>query len=121
MYNRYLNTCGDSEPQPIIHNRDSGEQDCGNGSDYSPNIDREPAHETECGHKSKQPADMDNKPGKSGLLSGISESLTERLSGLHFDMDTLIMIVAVYFLIADSDDFDTELLVIIGVLFVLGL
>ncbi len=60
-------------------------------------------------------------PSGAGLLSGLNTALSSRLRNLHFDLDTLIIIIAVYFLIADSDDFDTDLLVLIGIMFLLGL
>lgn len=59
-------------------------------------------------------------PENGSLLSGLSEKLTGRLQSLHFDLDTIVILLAVYFLLADAEDFDTDLLILIGVLFVLG-
>ncbi len=93
MYNRYLSTTWD-EPES------------------------EPASHPQEVHTAFEPA---SPASGTGLLSGLNEALSGRLHNLHFDLDTLIIIIAVYFLIADSDDFDTDLLVLIGILFILGL
>lgn len=54
------------------------------------------------------------------IFSNLGETFSGRLQNLHFDLDTLIIIIAIYFLIADCEDFDTDLLILIGVLFLLG-
>lgn len=59
-------------------------------------------------------------PENCGLLAGLSEKLTGRLQNLHFDLDTIVILLAAYFLLADAEDFDTDLLILIGVLFILG-
>lgn len=106
MYNRYLSSAyGDRPCSPNLHNPPP-----------PPPPSCEPP-EPPCG----TPPHGRPPEGGGGLFSGISEALTGRLQNLHFDLDTLIILIAVYFLIADSEDFDTDLLVLIGVLFVLGL
>lgn len=104
MYNRYLSTAyeerGRPEPQDI-HMPEPPAEEAAEPSFAPP-------------HRSKPQAESN------GLLSGLSEALTGRLQNLHFDIDTLVIIIAVYFLLADTEDFDTDLLILIGVMFILG-
>lgn len=72
------------------------------------------------GLHNSEPPHTPPKAQPASMLSGLGDALSGRLRNLHFDLDTLIVIIAVYFLIADTDDFDIDLLVLIGVLFVLG-
>lgn len=101
MYNRYLNAAYGDRPAPTqsVH------------TSPPPQAETPPSYQ----HTAPPP-----KSEGGGLFSGLSEALTGRLQGLHFDMDTIIILIAVYFLLADSDDFDTDLLILIGVMFVLG-
>lgn len=100
MYNRYLNSAREASarestgaPQPEPH--PSG-------------LHNEPPHDS----PKAQPA--------GNILTGMGQALSNRLTNLHFDLDTLIVIIAIYFLVADCDDFDIELLILIGILLVLG-
>lgn len=98
MYNRYLN---------------SAREEAAHEPDCAPRPEPHPLHNEPPGGPPKaRPA--------SGLLSGMGGALSKRLQNLHFDLDTLIVIVAIYFLIADSNDFDVELLILIGIMLVLG-
>ena len=40
---------------------------------------------------------------------------------IRFDADTLIALAVIWFLISDGEEFDTELILMIGILLVLGL
>ncbi|MCB6364752.1 hypothetical protein LI291_00895 [Intestinibacillus massiliensis] len=104
MYNRYLSTARENPPREPEAAPQPGEQ--------ASAVHNEPPHEREAPPQA-QPA--------GGILSGVGEALSGRLRNLHFDLDTLIVIIAIYFLIADSDDFDVDLLVLIGIMLVLGL
>ena len=47
--------------------------------------------------------------------------LSSRLSGIKLDMDTLIAFVVIWFLLSDGSIVDTDLLILIGVLLLLGI
>lgn len=72
-----------------------------------------PSPEPDCGcaGAKKQPA------GAGGLL----QTLGDRLGDIRFDSDTLIALVVVWFLLSDGEATDTDLLIIVFVLLVLGL
>lgn len=57
------------------------------------------------------------------LFSGLSRGLSGRLQNLKLDMDTIIVLVIVWFLLSGDDDdgIDWEQLVLIGVLLLLGI
>ncbi len=98
MYNRYLNQVYSGPPSPPsptcnIHNEPPPNASAG------------------CGQKAEGHT----------IFTGLNEMLSGRLKNLHFDLDTLIIIIAVYFLLTDCDDFDTDLLILIGILFLFGL
>lgn len=70
--------------------------------------------EPPCGggpHETKQPA------GIGGLL----QNLTGRFGEIKFDADTLIAIAVIWFLLSDGGSLDTDVLIIIGVLIILGI
>lgn len=96
MYNRYLNPMNQNPP---------------------PEPPQE-LHKQAC--PPPEPPPSSNAKASGGLLSGFGESLSTRLQGLRFDMDTIVILLAIYFLVADSDDLDSDLLVLIGILFILG-
>lgn len=61
-----------------------------------------------------------NQRQNESIFSELNDTLTSKLQNVHFNLDTLILIIAIYFLLADSEDFDSELLILIGVMFILG-
>lgn len=110
MYNRYLNTSygADSCPEQEI----SAPPPCDPEPPCAPPPPPPPPHSGKS---------QGGKPQEGGgLLSGLNEALTGRLKNLHFDLDTLVIIIAIYFLLADTEDFDTDLLILIGVMFIIG-
>lgn len=52
---------------------------------------------------------------------GLLQLLTDRLSGIKLDADTLVAIAVIWFLLSDGEVLDTDLLIIIGVLLLLGI
>lgn len=97
MYNRYLN---------------KAQTESTAASSHAPQHDSPPVASHSDAQRNTQKA--------GGILSGMGSALSDRLSNLHFDLDTIIVIGAIYFLLADSEDFDIELMVIIGVMLILG-
>ena len=58
------------------------------------------------------------------VFPGLSRGLSGRLQNLRLDMDTIIVLVIVWFLLTGDDDgdgIDWEQLVLIGVLLLLGI
>lgn len=51
---------------------------------------------------------------------GLGQLLSNRLGNLKLDMDTLIAFAVIWFLLSDGSIVDTDLLIIIGVLLLLG-
>lgn len=51
---------------------------------------------------------------------GLGQLLSSRLGNLKLDMDTLIAFAVIWFLLSDGSIVDTDLLIIIGVLLLLG-
>ena len=62
-------------------------------------------------------------PLASGLYSGGGrmQLLTDRLGSDKLDADTLVAIAVIWFLLSDGKALDTDLLIIIGVLLLLGI
>ena len=54
-------------------------------------------------------------------FGNLSQALGSRLGSIKFDADTLIAIAVIWFLLNDGEEIDTELLMIIGVLLILGI
>ena len=55
-------------------------------------------------------------------VSGLLGALTQRLSGFRIDADTLVVLAVVWFVLNDKDEeMDTELLIVLGVLLLLGI
>lgn len=52
---------------------------------------------------------------------GLGQFLSGRLSGIKLDMDTLIAFAVIWFLLSDGTIVDTDLLILIGVLLLLGI
>lgn len=65
----------------------------------------------------------ERKTPASGLSSGggLMQLLTDRLGGAKLDADTLVAIAVIWFLLSDGKALDTDLLIIIGVLLLLGI
>lgn len=104
MYNRYINSGGFSDYfKPIESENVPPAQ-----ADYIPPADT--------GIPSKKPSIFDNIKNMFG--GGVSENGEK--SGFTFDMDTIFLLVLVYFLIADGEDNMTETLLIVGALLLLG-
>ena len=57
------------------------------------------------------------RPTRGGLL----QLLADRLGGAKLDADTLVAIAVIWFLLSDGKALDTDLLIIIGVLLLLGI
>ncbi len=57
--------------------------------------------------------------GTSG--GGLLQLLADRLGGAKLDADTLVAIAVIWFLLSDGKVLDTDLLIIIGVLLLLGI
>lgn len=57
--------------------------------------------------------------GTSG--GGLLQLLADRLGGAKLDADTLVAIAVIWFLLSDGKALDTDLLIIIGVLLLLGI
>ena len=57
--------------------------------------------------------------GPSG--GGLLQLLADRLGGAKLDADTLVAIAVIWFLLSDGKVLDTDLLIIIGVLLLLGI
>lgn len=52
---------------------------------------------------------------------GLLQLLADRLGGAKLDADTLVAIAVIWFLLSDGKALDTDLLIIIGVLLLLGI
>lgn len=52
---------------------------------------------------------------------GLLQLLTDRLGGVNLNTDTLVAIAVVWFLLSDGKALDTDLLIVIGVLLLLGI
>lgn len=57
----------------------------------------------------------------SSSSGGLLQLLTDRLGGAKLDADTLVAIAVIWFLLSDGKALDTDLLIIIGVLLLLGI
>ena len=57
--------------------------------------------------------------GTSG--GGLLQLLADRLGGAKLDADTLVAMAVIWFLLSDGKALDTDLLIIIGVLLLLGI
>lgn len=100
MYNRYLaSSAAAPQQQPPVHT--------------SP-----PAAEPE---PPQQHAGGQTPPGSASVFSGIPRLLTGRLQNIKLDMDTILVLVVVWFLLSDGEDLDWDLLLMIGALLILGI
>lgn len=57
----------------------------------------------------------------SSSSGGLLQLLADRLGGAKLDADTLVAIAVIWFLLSDGKALDTDLLIIIGVLLLLGI
>ena len=54
--------------------------------------------------------------------SGLLEGLTQRMGNFKLDADTLILLAVIWFILREGEDeTDTELLIALGVLLILGM
>ncbi len=54
------------------------------------------------------------------VFSDLGRSLTDRLKNVKIDMDTLIVLIIVWFLLGDGNETDWDELMLIGALLLLG-
>lgn len=107
MYNRYL-TETTADAQPLYDTQSLHTDPPGAAQTAGPSA-AEPPH-----HNPHTP------PQSASVFSNLSQALGGRLSNLKLDMDTVLVLVIVWFILSDGDDPDWELLITIGVLLVLG-
>ena len=60
-------------------------------------------------------------PAAGASRGGLLQLLADRLGGAKLDADTLVAIAVIWFLLSDGKALDTDLLIIIGVLLLLGI
>lgn len=58
--------------------------------------------------------------GNDSVFANLSHSLGDRLHSIQLDADTIIALAAIWFLLSDKDGLDSDLLIVIGVLLLLG-
>ena len=97
MYNRYINSGGFEE-------YNSQAEQTAQEADYSP------------------PGEKNEIPTSKGGFSALKDMITNNIKMPEFNMDTVLLLVLVYFLIVDSDDQKnmSDTLLIIGALLLLG-
>ncbi|MDO4269963.1 MAG: hypothetical protein Q4C72_03465 [Eubacteriales bacterium] len=66
-------------------------------------------------------AGASHPPHAASAFSDLTRGLTGRLQNIKLDMDTIIVLVIVWFLLSDGDDIDWEQLLMIGALLILGI
>ncbi len=93
MYNQYIQT-----PREEVHN-----------------TRREEAAETMAQHQPQ------HQPQAVSAFGNLSQALGARLGSIKFDADTLIALAVIWFLINDGEEIDTELLMMIGIMLILGI
>ncbi len=102
MYNRYLNAT--AEDSPPLHNQDSQGY-----MDETPTFHPQP---------SQQPQNITQQ---TAAISELTRNLSGKLQNIKFDMNTVIMLAVVWFLLSDNGEVDWEQFLTIGILFILGL
>ncbi len=98
MYNQYI-----SAPREEVHNERRAQ--------------REEAAEAAAQHPHAQPV----HPQAASAFGNLSQVLTSRFGSLKFDADTLIALAVIWFLVNDGGELDTELMLMIGILLILGI
>lgn len=68
----------------------------------------------------EEPEKSHNKDAVAGLFSNISNLFGGKGGKSQFSLDNIVLLAIIYFLIADSDEIDNELLIIVGILLFLG-
>lgn len=101
MYNRYLHTA--AEAPPLYYQTPAGF------------IDSPAAESTFSSSSSGQEHNTQK------ALADLTKTLSSRLQNIKFDMDTVLMLAIVWFLLSDNGEIDWEELLTIGVLFILGI
>lgn len=106
MYNQYLAAAEPINEPPLHSNPHGPQKDMPNQSAFSQN------------HDTSQAA---GKPEAASVFSGITKTLSGRLQHIKLDMDTIIVLILVWFLLSDGDSVDWDLIVLVGILLVLGI
>ncbi len=91
---------------------------------YIPSPPREEIHNErreEAAEAMAQQHSHPHPPQAISAFSNLSQALGARLGSIKFDSDTLIAVAVIWFLLSDGEDLDTELLLMIGILLVLGI
>lgn len=97
MYNRYLTAAQQHRPPDPLP------------------FEHEPVQTAFCGPETPLHEQVSSVGGLLGALS-------QRLSGFRIDADTLVVLAVVWFALGDQDgEMDTELLVVLAVLLLLGI
>jgi len=58
---------------------------------------------------------------QTAAISELTRNLSGKLQNIKFDMDTVIMLAVIWFLLSDNGEVDWEQFLTIGILFILGL
>ena len=69
----------------------------------------------------ERPAASATSCDNGATLAVLSQSLSERLRNIHIDGDMLLTLAIVWFLLSDEGEVDTDLLLLIGGMLLLGL
>lgn len=101
MYNRYLASAATEAPP--IHNS------------QPPQPDRQQAPRQQEPHREHIP------PQTASVFADLTKSLSGRLQNIKLDMDTILVLVIVWFLLSDGDEVDWDQLLMIGALLLLGI
>ncbi len=104
MYNQYLNMTADDSPP--IHNEAFSE----NVPAFS-----EQAQKAPCMSSPAVPQQQ------AAALSELTRNISGKLQNIKFDMNTVIMLAIVWFLLSDNGEVDWDQFLTIGILFILGL
>lgn len=101
MYNRYLASAATEGPP--IHNN-------------------QPTRENE----QSLPHQQDNRrehtpPQAASVFSDLTKTLSGRLQNIKLDMDTILVLFIVWFLLSDGEEIDWDQLLLIGALLILGI
>lgn len=103
MYNQYL-ASAENMNTSWVHN------------DVSQNMQSEPTFA-----QNQEPQHGAGDPETASVFSNITKTLSGRLHNIKLDMDTIIVLILVWFLLSDGDSVDWDLLVMIGIMIILGI
>ncbi len=112
MYNRYLNAA--AEDSPPLHNQDS-QGYYQNNQGY---FDETPAFQPQLSQQHQPPQNITQQ---TAAISELTRNLSGKLQNIKFDMNTVIMLAVIWFLLSDNGEVDWEQFLTIGILFILGL